>query len=93
MVKALEKEGIPARRVPLSGALGGLDGGDLRIGPNRDYRAEVKSRANGEGFAVMEGWLAGNDVLICKRDRCDPFVAMDWATFIDLLKVRFFGEI
>ena len=65
--------GIPAQRMPLSGALGGDMSGDLRIGT---LRAEVKARANGAGFRTLEKWLAGNDLLFLRRNRQPPLVVM-----------------
>jgi hypothetical protein len=94
IVKHLETARIPARRVPLSGALkfqrasvaGDLEG-DVVIGPpGRELRAEVKSRRGGAGFATLEGWLGTLDVLVLKRDRAAPFVALPWATFVALLQ-------
>ena len=76
--------GVPCERVPLSGAVGGSWSGDLKI-LGGQLRAEVKARRGGSGFSTMEGWLKGNDLLILKRDRSEPFVAMNWDTYIQLL--------
>lgn len=81
--KALERVGIDAKLQPLSGQLGGSWSGDLMI--EREWKAEVKARANGEGFAVLEGWLGNNRFLFLKRDRRDPFVAMGFDAFCDLV--------
>ena len=77
--------GIPAQRVPLSGAAGGLYKGDLQI---MDLRAEVKARASGEGFKTLEGWLADNDLLFLRKDRSTPMVVMTWETYLKLFKGR-----
>lgn len=75
--------GIPAKRVPLSGAQAGWKG-DIRIG---DYLvAEVKARANGEGFATLERWLADNALLFLKRDRKQPMVVVEWETYLRLVR-------
>ncbi len=75
--------GIPAQRVPLSGAAGGLYKGDIQIG---DWRAEVKARANGEGFKTLEGWLGDNDLLFLRKDRSAPVVVMTWDAYLKLMK-------
>jgi Holliday junction resolvase len=85
LVKMHLAEGIPASKVPLSGAAGGEWSGDIHLCGKRMI-AEVKSRKNGDGFSVMEGWLEGNDVLILKRDRSEPFVALNWSTYITLMR-------
>jgi len=70
--------GIYAERVPLSGAAGGSFSGDLRIG---ELRGEVKARRSGEGFKTLERWLGDNDLLFLRRDRSEPLVVMNWATY------------
>lgn len=75
--------GIPAKRVPLSGAQAGWKG-DIRIG---DYLvAEVKARRNGEGFATLEKWLGDNALLFLKRDRREPMVVVEWQTYLRLVR-------
>lgn len=49
LVHLHQTAGIPASRVPLSGAAGGEYSGDLHI---LDLVAEVKARANGSGFSI-----------------------------------------
>jgi Holliday junction resolvase len=82
-VHRLIEAGIPAERVPLSGAAGGSFGGDIRVGDG--FVAECKARKNGSGFATLEGWLDGNDFLFLQRDRADPFVCMTWKRFVELM--------
>jgi hypothetical protein len=74
---------IPASRVPLSGAAGGEYSGDLRI---LDLRAEVKARANGEGFRQLEKWLGQHDILFLRRNRQRPLVLLPWDVYIRLLQ-------
>lgn len=83
-VHRLNESGIPAERVPLSGAAGGSFGGDIRIGDG--FVAECKARKNGAGFATLEGWLEGNDYLFLQKDRSDPFVCMTWDRFVHLFR-------
>jgi hypothetical protein len=75
--------GIPASRVPLSGAHGGDYAGDVRIG---DFTAEVKARANGAGFKQLETWLGDHDMLFLRRDRQRPLVCMTWKTYLNLIR-------
>jgi hypothetical protein len=84
LVAMHERIGIPATKVLLSGALAGKLGsdfsGDLKIwaaGPaERPLIAEAKARATGDGFAVIERWLAGHDVLFLKRNGKPPMVVL-----------------
>jgi hypothetical protein len=75
--------GIPASRVPLSGAHGGDYAGDVHI---LDFTAEVKARANGEGFKQLEAWLGDHDMLFLRRDRQRPLVCMTWQMYLELMR-------
>ena len=75
--------GIEAERVPLSGAAGGSFAGDVIVAG--ELRAEVKARANGEGFATLERWLGSHDLLFLRRDRAAPLVVMPWTLYARLL--------
>lgn len=92
IAQKLTDAGIPSRRVVMSGAAARYDprlSGDVDIGVLPDDRAlfsaEVKARRNGEGFKTLEGWLGNCDMLILRRNNAQPFVAMPWGTFIDLM--------
>ena len=77
--------GVPAERVPLSGAAGGRFSGDIQIGfPLLSFLGEVKSRKSGEGFKTLERWLGENDLLFLKRDRQSPMVLMDWESYAEI---------
>lgn len=93
VAKRLTDAGIPSRRVVMSGAAARYDprlSGDVDIGvlPNDTalFSAEVKARRDGAGFKVLEGWLGECDLLVLRRNNQLPFVAMPWATFIDLMQ-------
>lgn len=86
LVKKLEKDGIPAWRVPMSGAIGGSLNSDIKIGPDREWDCEVKARKGGGEFVQIEKWLSGNQCLFLKRDFQDPLVVMEWDVFVDLFK-------
>lgn len=75
--------GVHAERVPLSGAAGGSYKGDVII--DGQLRAEVKSRNEGQGFALLQRWLADNDMLIVKEDRKEPLVVLPWETYRKLI--------
>ncbi len=83
MVKLLHEADIPAQKVPLSGQMGGLFSGDIRIA--EQYTAEVKARKNGEGFATIQRWLGENDFLFLKQDRKPPLVVMTWEMYTALM--------
>ena len=87
IVNALKAAGIPAERVPLSGAHGGSFAGDVVV--DKRWRAEVKARKGGAGFKQLEKWLGDNDLLILKRNHGDPMVLLpcDLATALLLAAV------
>lgn len=89
LVRDLHLEaGVPAERVPLSGALGGKYTGDVIVGSIEHpiFRIEVKSRKTGTGFATIEKWLGKHDILFLKKDRTTPFVCMPFETYIKIMK-------
>ena len=86
VVNLHREAGIPAERVPLSGAAGGSFAGDLRIG--EVLTAEVKARGNGAGFKTLERWLGENDMLFLRRDRAAPLVVMTFDTYLKLFEGR-----
>ena len=86
LVKKLEKDGIPAWRVPLSGAIGGSLNSDIKIGPDKEWDCEVKARKGGGGFVQIVRWLGNNQCLFLKRDFQDPLVVVEWDVFVDLFK-------
>ena len=80
-VHRLTDAGIPAERVPLSGAAGGSYTGDVVFG---GWVAEVKARKDGGGFKKIEEWLGDNDCLILKKNNSDPTVVLPWDHFVRL---------
>lgn len=74
--------GVPCHRIPLSGATPEYQG-DLMIG---DFRCEVKARASGSGFTLLERWLGDFDVLFLRRDRALPLVLLPWSTWARLMR-------
>jgi hypothetical protein len=91
IVNLHKQAGIDAERVPLSGASRYQgNGSDLDIYPSGRaagaLKAEVKGRASGAGFTMLERWLGKYDVLFLRRDRQDPLVVVPWQTWIALLE-------
>jgi hypothetical protein len=84
-----EDAGIHAERVPLSGAAGGSYSGDVVVHAfGKDAAplvAEVKARANGEGFATLARWLGSNDALFLRQNNADPLVCLPWRSWMRLL--------
>lgn len=60
--------------------------GDVQI-LGGEFVAEVKARANGEGFKTIERWLGENDMLFLRRDRRPPLVVLPWNIYLQLMKV------
>ena len=80
--------GIPAERIPLSGAAGGSFTGDVifrpRGGPTE--LAECKKRQSGGGFAMIERWLGTNDLLFLRRNHAPPLVVMNAHRYFALMQ-------
>ena len=74
--------GIPASRVPLSGAAGGEYAGDLHV---CGCTAEVKARKTGSGFKQLEAWLGHHALLFLRRDRQRPLVVLSWETYLTIM--------
>jgi hypothetical protein len=101
LVQMFRDAGLPARRVPLSGATDYAKG-DVEVlklvisdelleaqpllwEKNR-LLCELKARKNGEGFKQLETWKGDNDVLVLWRDRAKPQALIDVELLIKLLK-------
>lgn len=90
-IVALHAEiGILAEKVPLSGATKYQGGVDVDIYPwgseGPPLVSEVKARASGTGFKMLEQWLGDADVLFLRRDRQKPLVVLPWSTWQRLLR-------
>jgi hypothetical protein len=84
MVKLIEASGYAARRVPLSGSLGGDDSGDVRLDiRGRRLCAEVKARRH--GFSQLYQWLLERDILIVKANNRKPLVVLPLTLALELI--------
>ena len=96
MVKLLNQSPtINSKKIPLSGAMAGYPGDieiEFAMTPSRDQDfkllAEVKARKDGAGFATLERWIQGADMLILKRNHAEPFIAMPMKTFKRLVETE-----
>lgn len=90
VVKLFRDLGLPAERVPLSGAAGGDFSGDVTFGwpwqLSDKVTAEVKGRAGAEGWKTVKKWLGDNEALFLVEDNHLPLVVLPWRAFSDLLK-------
>ena len=86
IVERLKAAGIHSERYPLSGASKFRGTGhdiDVYIEPDEAPLVfEVKARATGAGFTVLDKWLGEYDGLVLKRDRQDPLVVLPWSIYI-----------
>jgi len=86
VVDLFEMVGIKAQRVPLSGAAGGQFQGDILFDVEGWIgKAEVKARANAEGWKSIITWLDKNDMLVLVQDRKDPLIVLPWYSFTTLI--------
>ena len=80
---SLQRAGIAAERVPLSGSAGGKYAGDLSIPVfGIDRRCECKAR--GKGFGQLYTWLHDRDLLIVRADRREPLVIVPLRLAIEI---------
>jgi Holliday junction resolvase len=98
IVERLAKIGVFAEKVPLSGGARyrgeGHDVDVYAFGKGEEpLVAEVKARANGEGFAMLERWLGKFGLLFLRRDRADPLVVMPWSTFERYSRRSLWGDL
>ena len=86
IVNELKSHGIKAERVPLSGAMKGNYGGDLKIGPNLALIAECKRRK--KAFSGIYKALEQDDadMLFCRDDNQKSFVVIPIEQFISFGK-------
>jgi len=77
--------GVPAERIPLSGAVKGNYAGDLKIGPTLGLVAECKRRARGFGtlYAALE--QDNSDLLFVRDDRKETLVVLPLQTYEAIL--------
>ena len=83
VVKAHHSLGVAARKMPLSGALGGIYSGDVIVA---GLTCECKRRKR--GFSTLYKYMeqgSGNDVLFLRDDREETLVVLPWATWASFL--------
>lgn len=91
----LTEAGIPSKRIVMSGAAARYDSrltGDIDVGVIEDnplFKAEVKARKDGKGFAQLERWQGDNDLLFLRRNHRDPMVVMDWDVFLEIMELYY----
>ncbi len=61
-VRLTQDAGLPAHRVPLSGAMGGRFTDDVVVAD--EWRVECKYRSDGSGFKRLYDWLAGWEQMV-----------------------------
>ena len=87
IVHAFSAFGLKARRVPLSGAVGGEFQDDVLVddATGRTHRLECKKRKTGSGFKTLYDWLQGADGLVVARDRDEALVVIRLKDYAELL--------
>ncbi len=83
IVNTLKDAGLPAVRVPLSGAHGGVFAGDILVGKER-FEAKVRA----EGFRELYTWIAGNAGVFLRADRQEPLIVVRLSDWIELRRRR-----
>ena len=85
VVKSFAADGIVAQRVPLSGAAGGMFGGDIQV-LLRPGQVKLECKVRARAWLDLYGWIVGNYALVIKRDREEPLVVMRLSDFKRLAK-------
>lgn len=78
--------GVKAERVPLSGATRYQgNGADLDVyafgADQAPLVCEVKARASGAGFTLLQKWLGEADALFLRRNNAEPMIVLPWRTW------------
>jgi hypothetical protein len=83
LVNLLQRAGIAAERIPLSGSAGGKFAGDISIpvlGVDRCCECKVR----GKGFGQLYTWLRDRDLLIIRADRRELLVIIPLRLAIEI---------
>ena len=94
ITKLLTELGLEAKRVPLSGAVGGDLSGDIHIKLpcySEKFIAEVKARKT--SLLTVRKWLNNKDMLFVQDNRQEPLVIMPFKTFEQLMLIYKYQEI
>ena len=84
VVKTLNDNDIPAKRVPLSGSLRGEYSDDIVIGTIEQPIARIECKNREQISKNLWEWLDNVDYLIVKKNQYKPLVIMDMDKFIEL---------
>jgi len=79
LVNLLKDAGLPAVRIPLSGAHGGVFAGDILIDGER-YEAKIRA----DGFKEIYKWIDGNRGLFLRADRQEALIVVRLSDWIKL---------
>lgn len=89
-VVRLNKNGVPAKRVPLSGAMAGYKNDIIIQWLGRDADCEVKLRV--DGFKELYKWIKPVKVLFVKANRQEGLAVIRLTDFAELLRMANFGD-
>lgn len=84
VVETFRAAGIPAKRVPLSGAVEFFEGDVIITLGIYEYTVECKRRK--AGFKTLYGWLGDNHFLAFRDDKCEPLIVMRLKDFATLMR-------
>jgi Holliday junction resolvase len=84
-VVRLKREGITAKRVPLSGAMAGYKNDIILDYLGKDIECEVKLRA--DGFKELYKWIKPVQVLFVKANRLEGLAVLRLKDFAQLLRL------
>jgi hypothetical protein len=79
----LQRAGIAAERVPLSGSAGGKYSGDLSV-PILGVDRVCECKCRSKGFDQLYRWLDQRELLFVRQDWCAPLVILPIGLFIEI---------
>lgn len=85
VVDFLRQHGVPAERIPLSGAVkGGSFEGDITL-PIHNTARKIECKRRRRAFSTLYGWLGENFGLVVRDDRTEPLVVIRLKDFAGLV--------
>jgi len=86
LTKILNDAGIPARRVPLSGAMAGYKGDVIIPRWPNDLKRKIEVKRRAHGFRLIYDAIEDNYAVAVRADRSGWLISLRLSDFIELLR-------
>lgn len=87
VVKDFAEQGLYARKMPLSGALGGEWGGDVIV-PVRAEHWKLECKRRKRSFSTLYGYLNNVQAAVIRDDRTESLVVLRLSDFVKLARLN-----